>query len=179
MKILLTGATGFVGAEVLSQLAINSSISGITCLSRRPIGLESPKVKTIIHSDFAVYDDGLLSELAGHSSCIWALGGKASDLGDALMRITHTFTLALAAGIAARSDRRFTFCYLSGMGADPSERAWLPWEKETRHLKGRTEKDLLALQTAHPDFCVHNFRPAASCRAIRTLCWRRCWDRLS
>lgn len=159
MKIVLTGATGFVGAEVLSQLAASPSISGITCLSRRPVGIESPKVSTIIHSDFAVYDDRLLRELAGHSACIWALGGKASDLGKALARITHTFTLSLAAGIAVHADRNFTFCYLSGMGADPTERAWLPWEKETRHLKGRTEKDLLTLQAGYPNFSAHNFRP--------------------
>jgi hypothetical protein len=77
-----------------------------------------------------------------------------------LTRVTHTFTLALARPLAARARAPFSFCYLSGMGADPSESAWLPWEKLTRHLKGRTEKDLLALAAAHPQFSAHCFRPA-------------------
>jgi hypothetical protein len=74
-------------------------------------------------------------------------------------RITHGFTLALAEGVAARAKNPFAFCYLSGMGADPTETARLPWERLTRHLKGRTEKDLHALQERHPTFCVHAFRP--------------------
>jgi hypothetical protein len=103
----------------------------------------------------------LLDRLADHHACIWALGGKASDLGEpeVFARITHDFTLALAEGIADRAKRRFTFCYLSGMGADPTETARLPWEKLTRHLKGRTEKNLHALQERNAAFCAHAFRP--------------------
>ncbi|MET1071491.1 MAG: hypothetical protein ABWY11_02470, partial [Umezawaea sp.] len=59
-------------------------------------------------------------------------------------RITHDFTLALGTAMAA-TGRPFTFCYLSGAGADPEEDSKIPWERVTRHLKGRTEKDLRAL----------------------------------
>lgn len=161
MKIILTGATGFVGSEVLTRLIADPAVMQVTCLTRRPVSVSSPKLVTILHDNFAVWDDSLLDRLADHDGCIWALGGKASDLGtpDLFARITYTFTLALAGGVASRATRPFSFCYLSGMGADPSETAWLPWEKLTRHLKGRTEKDLVALQAAHPQFGVHNFRP--------------------
>jgi len=53
----------------------------------------------------------------------------------------------------------FAFCYLSGMGADPTETAWLPWEKETRRLKGRTELDLQVLSYKYPGFGAYSFRP--------------------
>ena len=161
MKIILTGATGFVGAEVLSHLMEKPEITQVTCLSRREVSIQSPKLKTIIHDDFSEYDDALLNRLSDHSACIWALGGKASDLGEPKIfeRITHDFTLAFAKGVALHAKQPFTFCYLSGMGADPTETAWFPWEKLTRHLKGRTEKDLLLLQEQYPDFSVHCFRP--------------------
>jgi hypothetical protein len=83
------------------------------------------------------------------------MGGKASDVGDELTRITHTSTLEFAEGMAAYTqehDHPFAFCYLSGMGADPTETAWLPWEKETRRLKGRTELDLQVLSAKYPGF---------------------------
>lgn len=161
MKIILTGATGFVGSNALTHLVADPRVSKVTCLTRRPIGIDAPKVTTIMHEDFATYDPALLDRLADHDACIWALGGKASDLGtpDVFARITHTFTLALAEGVAARARAPFTFCYLSGMGADPSETARFPWEKLTRHLKGRTEKDLAGLQSRYPQFCAHCFRP--------------------
>ena len=141
MKIILTGATGFVGAEVLTCLIDHQRVDQVTCLSRRPLATTSPKVRTIFQEDFTTYDQARLDELADHSACIWALGGKASDLGEPEV-ITHAFTLTLASGMAANARDRFSFCYLSGMGADPSESARLPWERLTRHLKGRTEKDL-------------------------------------
>jgi len=161
MKIILTGATGFVGSDVLTRLVANPQVAQVTCLTRRPVGAEAPKVTMILHEDFAAYDPALLDRLADQDACIWALGGKASDLGtpNVFARITHTFTLALAEGVASRAKAPFTFCYLSGMGADPSETATFPWEKLTRHLKGRTEKDLGRLQSQYPRFCAHCFRP--------------------
>jgi uncharacterized protein YbjT (DUF2867 family) len=37
MKIILTGATGFVGSNVLAGLVANPRISEVTCISRRPL----------------------------------------------------------------------------------------------------------------------------------------------
>lgn len=161
MNIILTGAIGFVGGEVLQHLLAHPDITGVTCLSRKPLPQTSPKLKTIIMQDFGVYDEALVEQLSAHDACIWTLGGKASDLGhtDDFIRVTHTYTLALASAMAATTSKPFRFCYLSGMGADQSESAWLPWEKLTRHLKGRTEKDLLKLQDRYPCFSVNCMRP--------------------
>ncbi|MFT4112658.1 SDR family oxidoreductase [Silvibacterium sp.] len=161
MKIILTGATGFVGACTLQHLVADRRVSKIICLTRKLFPADSPKVNPILHEDFAVYDDALLDELANSQACIWTLGAKESDLADrdALASVTYTFTLAMARGIAERVKHPFTFCYLSGMGADQAESARLPWERATRHLKGRTEKDLLALQEDNANFSVHCFRP--------------------
>lgn len=161
MKVILTGATGFVGSVVLEQLVREQAVSTITCLTRRAFAHASPKVNTIVLADFGVYDEESRALLATHSGCIWTLGGKASELGSAadFTRVTFDFTLALARMVAQAEQQRFSFCYLSGMGADPSEQARLPWEKLTRHIKGRTERALRELQESHPLFCAHSFRP--------------------
>jgi NAD(P)H-binding len=161
MNVILAGATGFVGGEILQRLAARHEVAGITCLGRRAPQALPPKATVVLHDDFSRYDPALLDSLTDHSACIWALGGKASDLGqpDVLERVTHTFTLGLARAMAQHAAGRFTFCYLSGMGADPTETARFPWERLTRHLKGRTERDLWTLQDQHPQFCAHSFRP--------------------
>ena len=162
MRIVLTGATGFVGSAVLDHLLARPGVARVTCLTRRPVPRgDDPRVDAVTVDDFTHYAPSVLDDLAAHDACIWTLGGKDSDVADpvAYERITHTFTLALARGLAERAAA-FRFCYLSGLGADPSESARLPWQRLTRHLKGRTEKDLRALAATHPAFRVHCFRPA-------------------
>lgn len=73
MKIILTGCTGFIGSEVLSQCIRNPSISSIIALSRRslPETANDPKLKTIIMKDFNSYPDSVLEDLSGADACIW------------------------------------------------------------------------------------------------------------
>jgi len=160
IKVVLAGATGFVGGEVLSQLLLDPAVDGVSCLTRRPLAVSHPKLTPLLHADFTVYDDALLARLADHTACLWTLGGKASELDSAseYARVTHDFTIAFARGVAL-SGRPFSFGYLSGMGADPSESTRLPWERATRHLKGRTEADLAAIAYTHAGFLASSFRP--------------------
>ena len=161
MRILLTGATGFVGGEVLSQLIADERVSGVTCISRRAPSLTHPKVNVVLRDDFEHYDAAFLQTIANHQACIWALGGKASDFATQALyeRVTYTFTVAFATAMAQHTVGPFAFVYVSGMGADPAETSRMPWQKVTRHLKGRTERALLSLCTDYPQLTVTCFRP--------------------
>ena len=160
MRIILTGATGFVGKEVLRHLLANEETEGVTCLTRRPIGMEHPKLKTIFHADFTVWPAKLVEALADHSAVLWALGAKATDVSDIALyeRITVTATLTFAAAVVSHLRHPFRFCYLSGMGADPDEKSTFPWQRATRHMKGRAERGLAELTNAGGTFSATSFR---------------------
>ncbi|WP_396027428.1 NAD-dependent epimerase/dehydratase family protein [Actinomycetospora sp. TBRC 11914] len=132
MEIVLTGATGFVGSAVLARLEADPAVTHVSALGRRHAATGSPETESIVLDDLTAYPDELLARLAGHAGCIWTLGGKDSDVADPALytRITHDFTLAFAAATAARVGD-YTFCYLSGAGADPTETARLPWQRTT------------------------------------------------
>jgi uncharacterized protein YbjT (DUF2867 family) len=76
MHLILTGATGLVGASVLHNMLAQESISRISILSRRPVKMAEghAKAKVIIHEDFNKYDPALLDELKDAHGCVWAQG---------------------------------------------------------------------------------------------------------
>jgi hypothetical protein len=74
MKVILSGATGFIGGEVLNQALAHSAITSLVCLTRRglPEGATgNPKLKVITLTDFLSYPLEILSQLEGAESCIW------------------------------------------------------------------------------------------------------------
>jgi uncharacterized protein YbjT (DUF2867 family) len=74
MKVILSGATGFIGSEALRQCLKSSSITSVVVLSRRNLEdsvTSNPKLKVIIMDDFTAYPDTVLKELAGAEACIW------------------------------------------------------------------------------------------------------------
>lgn len=74
MKFILTGCTGFIGCEVLSQCLRNPTITSVVALSRRKLPnavSNDPKLKVVIMKDFNSYPEPVLKELAGADACIW------------------------------------------------------------------------------------------------------------
>ena len=84
MKIILTGATGYVGTEILDQAVAHKYIEHIYCITRKPLDRKyfakaaKGKVTELIHENFGNYDDSLMKFLrdAGVEGCIWCMGPK-------------------------------------------------------------------------------------------------------
>lgn len=74
MKVIIAGATGFIGGEVLRQLLLNPAITSVLSLSRRDLPeavAKSPKLKNVIAEDMSSYSETLIQEMAGADACIW------------------------------------------------------------------------------------------------------------
>ncbi|KAF2792639.1 hypothetical protein K505DRAFT_375914 [Melanomma pulvis-pyrius CBS 109.77] len=161
MHLILTGATGLVGAGVLHNMLAMESVSRISILSRRPVAMVEghDKAKVIIHKDFKNYDDALLEQLKDAQGVVWALGVSQNDVNKTeYYEITHDYTLAAAKAFSTlHPEKPFTFVYVSGEGATQTPSMFTP---TYGRVKGEIEASLFEFHKANPNFNVYNVRPA-------------------
>jgi uncharacterized protein YbjT (DUF2867 family) len=140
MRIIITGANGMAGSEVVRQAILNPAISAITLLARKPLNINHSKVKTIIHSNFLDYS--LLQKVfENNDACIWCLGISQTQVKEPeYINITYNFTLA-AAKAMLQHNPSITFLFLSGAGADSDEKSNTLFAR----IKGKTENELKRL----------------------------------
>jgi uncharacterized protein YbjT (DUF2867 family) len=140
MKVLILGATGMVGRGVLLECLRNPEIELIVSLGRSPTGLRESRLSEIIHSDLLNYT-GMEDSLSALDACFFCLGVSSTGMAEPdYARITYGYTLA-AAEVLSRLNPGMKFIYLSGSGADGSEKGRIMWAR----VKGRTENALLRL----------------------------------
>ncbi|MGH9678326.1 MAG: NAD(P)H-binding protein [Candidatus Acidiferrales bacterium] len=150
MNALLFGATGMIGQGVLRECLLSPEVERVRTVGRNPTGIQNPKLREIVHPDLWHYE-AIENELAGFDACFFCLGISSAGMkDDEYERITYGITIA-AAEILARLNPRMTFVYVSGAGADTTERGRIMWAR----VKGRTENALLRL----PFRAAYMFRP--------------------
>lgn len=94
MKLIITGARGFVGGEVLRQSLKNDKITSIVALLRKRIPQDHPKVKQMLmgDEDWLSYPEAVKKELQGADGCVWYVYVWLFCLAVlALHSIIHTF----------------------------------------------------------------------------------------
>jgi len=150
LKVIITGATGMVGEGVLFECLHHPEVERVLVITRKSCGYSHPKLTEIIHSDFL--DISSLSDrLTGYNACYFCLGVTSLDKNEAeYARLTYTLTLNFATTLATLNPD-MTFCYISGVGTDSTEKGRTMWAR----VKGKTENDLMKL----PFRQVYNFRP--------------------
>ena len=160
-------------AAYLAALA-DPTVSRITLLLRReiPSWADLPsnageKSKTIIVKDFTQYPEDVISQIADHNGCVWALGKSVKGLSEEEYTKIHVeFPVAAVealkkAGVGS-AEKPFTFVYVSGEGSDPSEKSMFMWGR----VKVRTLTEMSSIRCLTVDFV---------CRAVPRRIWRKLW----
>jgi uncharacterized protein YbjT (DUF2867 family) len=152
MKVIITGATGMVGKGVLLECLDHTEITEVLSISRKPTGIDHPKLKELIHKDFAEFAS-VSNQLKGYDACYACMGVSSAGMKEEqYTRLTYDFTLGLAKELHGLSPE-ITFNYVSGTGTDSSEKGRSMWAR----VKGKTENDLLNLGFKQ----AYMFRPGA------------------
>lgn len=138
MNVLLFGATGMIGQGVLRECLLADSVTSVTAVVRSPLGISHPKLREIIHRDFADFS-ACAADFASANACFYCVGISSPGMTEAEYTVvTHDYALAAARALPA--NPALTFVFVSAHGADSTERGRLMWAR----VKGRTENALLA-----------------------------------
>jgi len=165
MHIVLTGATGTIGSAVLRACLASPNITRLSILSRREFplptgdGLDTEKAHIVVHTDYTSYPSRVTDLLKGAEGCIWAQGISQTQVSKPeYIRITYDYPLAAAKAFSTLSENnKFNFVYVSGEGADPTEKGATLFSK----IKGRAEVALRALPStpSYSALNIFNVRP--------------------
>jgi len=150
ISVLITGPTGNAGTGVVKACLDHPAVGEARVLTRRRLGKTHDKLVEVIHDDFLDYA-AIEDELTGLDACFWCLGVSQSKVRKEAdyHRITYEFTME-AAKVLERLDPGLTFCFLTGLGTDETQKSRMMWAR----IKGKAEADL-----AKMDLDVYAFRP--------------------
>jgi uncharacterized protein YbjT (DUF2867 family) len=150
-RLVIVGASGMVGGSALRYALDEPAVTRVLAIGRRPVAISHPKLVQIAHQDFANCSS-LAGALSDHSAAIFCLGtytGAVPD--DQLRKVTVNFPIEFARVLHASSPRA-AFSFLSGNGADPTERSRIAFAR----YKGAAENALTGI--GFPRLFI--FRPA-------------------
>jgi hypothetical protein len=72
-QLVVVDATGMVGAYALLCALEDSGVKRVTAIGRRKLGISHPKLKEVIHRDFADCS-ALADELSGQNAAVFCPG---------------------------------------------------------------------------------------------------------
>jgi uncharacterized protein YbjT (DUF2867 family) len=152
MQVVIFGATGMIGQGVLRECLLDPTIDRVVTVGRAATGAAHSKLHEIVRADLSHLDD-LAGDLSDLDACFYCLGVTSVGTPEAdYTRITYDLTIAAAGTLCSRSPQ-MTFVFVSGAGADSTEKGTVMWAR----VKGRTENAVLRL----PFRASYVFRPGA------------------
>ncbi|MFL5542618.1 MAG: NAD-dependent epimerase/dehydratase family protein [Longimicrobiaceae bacterium] len=152
MNVVMFGATGMVGRGALRECLLDPGVARVTTVGRRATGEHHEKLREVVVPDVADLS-AVEGELVGFDACLFCLGATSAGMSEAeYTRLTYDLTVAVARTLL-RLNPGMTFVFVSGAGADGSERGRVMWAR----VKGKAENAVLGMGFA----AAYVFRPAA------------------
>ncbi|KAI9851533.1 MAG: hypothetical protein M1824_002612 [Vezdaea acicularis] len=177
MKLIIAGATGFVGKEVVRQCAAHPDVTSAVVLSRRALpdletyGDAAKKFDVVIVEDFLNYSPHVIEKIGDADGAIWSLAEKAHPFhtSPTFYTVNVDYTLHGATQMSLHSHPRttnhpFRFAFCSGLATELDQNKRLLWGDQIRKVKGRVEAPIFEMSnTKDKDgergFSAYSLRP--------------------
>jgi uncharacterized protein YbjT (DUF2867 family) len=125
---------------VLRECLLATDVDRVLTIGRSRTGLQHPKLREVAHADLWHYET-IQDQLRGYDACFFCLGVTSAGMKEPeYERITYGIATA-AAEVLCRNNPGLTFVFVSGAGADSSERGRIMWAR----IKGKTENAVLRM----------------------------------
>ncbi len=148
-KIIISGASGMIGNEILMLALSSSEIETVVSLVRKPSNLQHDKLKQVVVDDFSDFTNHQndFQNIDAAYFCIGAYTGQVKD--DLFKKITVDYAVAFARQVREQSPDA-KLCLLSGAGADRTEKSRTAFAR----YKGMAENQITNLGIE-----FYSFRP--------------------
>ncbi|KAJ5804577.1 uncharacterized protein N7518_000880 [Penicillium psychrosexuale] len=166
MKLIVAGATGLVGSEIIRQCLQINEITQVIALARKPVQVEegtdpTSKLKSVVIRDYGEYSADVKAEFAGADACIWTVAvtpfrTSSFDFAE-VKRVCQDCTLAgFKAMYEAGPAKPFRFIYFSADGTprDPTKRPAIMGDYQV--MRCETELMVIKLPEEYPgvEICI-------------------------
>ena len=149
-NIIITGTNGMIGNLILKRCLERNDIAKITSITRKPLKMRHHKLVEVVHDDFLDFNK-VEEYFKEQDICFYCIGVYTGQVPtNDFKKITVAYT-EIFANTLRKNNKETSFCFLSGQGADSSEKSNLLFAKE----KGIAENILLKLAFKS----THIFRP--------------------
>lgn len=136
--VLLAGATGLVGRELLRMLLEDDGVSRVTALVRRPLQDATPHPRLLeVMVDFEALDQHAGAFAVDQVVCALGTTIKRAGSQAAFRRVDYDYPMRIATMGRAAGARHFLL--VSALGADAASRVFYS------RVKGELERDVVAL----------------------------------
>lgn len=150
LRVILTGASGFVGEGVLLAALAHPAVEEILMTNRRHQKIQHAKLKELIVPDLFQIES-FQEHLGGYNTCFFCAGISSVGMNEeSYTRITYDMTMQFAQTLL-KVNPAMVFNFVSGSYTDSSEKGKVMWAR----VKGKTENALMKL----PFQNEYNFRP--------------------
>ena len=142
MKLIIVGATGYIGAGILRQALTFSDVTSVIAVTRRPLEQTAAKLQNVIVPDYGTYSTAAKKAFSGAGACIWTVGVTPRHAfrmdREEVRKVCQDYTMAgLEAMRSSGLARPFRVAYLSAVAVprDVSKNLW--WAPKFRRIRVR------------------------------------------
>ncbi|SPO07758.1 uncharacterized protein DNG_10453 [Cephalotrichum gorgonifer] len=155
MKLIISGATGFLGTELVRQSLRMPAVTSVIALGRRPVTLPDGaegalKLKNVVVEEFGAYADDVRKQFEGANACIWTIAitpTKAKTVTpDYVKLVSQTYAVGFLKVLSECSPAKpFRYLYVSGAAAERDQTKKPMIMPEYVLMRGEAENLLLRI----------------------------------